>query len=66
MALDSLQLVESGSCQVSFSAMRTGDDGYPLNDEQIAATAITSSDATLPGSLFAANLADYRIPNFHG
>ena len=61
MALDPLQLVESSSCEVAFSAMRTGDHRYLLDHEQIAATPITPRYATLPGSLFAANLADHRI-----
>jgi hypothetical protein len=62
VALDPLQLVESGCCQVAFSTVRTDDHRYLLNYEQVAATPITPRYAPLPGSLFTANLADHRIP----
>jgi hypothetical protein len=65
VTLDPIQLVKGDCCQVAFSTMRTGDHRYPLNHEQVAATAIAPCYATLPGSLFTANLADHRIPNFH-
>jgi len=66
VTLDSLQLVECDCCQVAFSTMRTGNHWYPLDHEQVAATAITPCYATLPGSLFTANLSDHRISNCHG
>ena len=65
VTLDPIQLVEGDCCQVAFSTMRTGDYRDPLNHEQVAATAVTSRYATLPGSLFTANLADHRILNCH-
>jgi hypothetical protein len=66
VALDPIQLVESDCCQVAFSTVRTGNHWHPLDHEQVAATAITPRYATLPGSLFTANLADFRISNCHG
>lgn len=63
---DPLQLVEGCSCQVAFSAIRTGNHRYSLNHEQVAATTITPRYAPLPGSFFTANIADHRLLNCHG
>jgi hypothetical protein len=63
--LDLLQLVESISRKIAFSAMWTTSHRYPLNHEQIGTTAITPRHTPLTRSLIAANLTDHRVPHRH-